>query len=158
MHDLTPGLLVYVACFGCAGRFAADILCELPFCNQLHSHYFLTGCPSTADNMPLLFSGHPAHHQGTNLHDLQQAAASPATAQQLAAPAAPAAAASTPANFFGSLFPTIPNINSSLRVEYPGSAPANVNGSSSGSGGAPRVQLGPGQDLSSLAQQIERGR
>jgi hypothetical protein len=106
----------------------------------------------------------PPSAQGTNLHDLQQAAANPAAAQQLAAaPAAAPAAAAAPPSFFGSLFPTIPNINSSLRAEYPGSAPAAVNSSSSSSGssstgGAPRVQLGPGQDLGSLAQQIERGR
>ncbi|WIA11265.1 hypothetical protein OEZ85_011390 [Tetradesmus obliquus] len=101
----------------------------------------------------------PVNYSGTNLQNLtqQQLAANAA-----AAPAAAAAAAAAPPGFFGSLFPTIPNINSSLLPEYLGRRPAaNINSSSSSSsstGGAPKVQLGPGQDVGSLAQQIEQGR
>jgi hypothetical protein len=118
-------------------------------------------------NNTLTLSG-IAFSQGTNLHDLQlaqlQAAlnSSQQQQQQQATPAAANAAAATPPGFFGSLFPTIPNINSSLL--RPGVSSSNSSSSSGnavgqqGVGGAPKVQLGPGQDLGSLAQQIEQGR
>ncbi|KAF8057761.1 CSC1-like protein [Scenedesmus sp. PABB004] len=91
----------------------------------------------------------PPRGVGTNLRDLNLAAAN-ATAAAVAA-AAPASAATPPDAtdaLLGRLFPTLPHFNTSS-----GAAALNPNGTRKAA-----VQLGPGTDVSTLAAAIEAGR
>eukprot|EP00879_Flechtneria_rotunda_P014494 GHRR01015146.1.p1 GENE.GHRR01015146.1~~GHRR01015146.1.p1 ORF type:complete len:493 (+),score=106.27 GHRR01015146.1:103-1581(+) len=90
----------------------------------------------------------PINYTGTNLitaEQIQEATASVPTTPAISAP--PTVVND---NFLGQLIPTItvPGIGNST----------NTTGGSGGGAGAARVQLGPGEDVTSLAEQIESGR